>query len=107
MSESSSTTLKPKNIDEMLAALKKAAKSKGFDIKGDKHSGKSNPVEGATVAYVVNGQEVTVDLTRFRGRLQAEVFSHFGVNGSRVVHRRRGACHAGADGGQPVFGAQD
>ena len=38
MSESSSTTLQPKNIDEMLAALRKAAKGKGFDIKGDKTS---------------------------------------------------------------------
>ena len=63
MSESSSTTLKPKNIDEMLAALKKAAKSKGFDIKGDKKSGKSNAVDGATVGYVVNGQEVTVTVS--------------------------------------------
>lgn len=63
MSESSSTTLQPKNIDEMLSALKKAAKSKGFDIKGDKKSGKSNAVEGATVEYVVRGQEVTVTVS--------------------------------------------
>jgi len=47
----------------MLSALKKAAKSKGFDIKGDKKSGKSNAVEGATVEYLVKGQEVTVTVS--------------------------------------------
>jgi hypothetical protein len=50
--------------------------------------------------------EARVELTTFRGRLQAEVFSPFGWRGRRVVHRRRGACHAGADGGQPVFAAR-
>ncbi len=63
MSESSTTTVQPKNIDEMLAALKKGAKSKGFDIKGDKKSGKSNVVQGATVGYVVNGQQVAVTVS--------------------------------------------
>ena len=63
MSESSSTTVKPKNVDEMLAALKKGAKSKGFDIKGDKKSGKSNAVQGATVSYEVKGPEVTVTVS--------------------------------------------
>lgn len=63
MSESSSTTLQPKNIDEMLAALKKAAKGKGFDIKGDKTSGKSNAVQGATVEYLVKGKDVTVTVS--------------------------------------------
>jgi hypothetical protein len=63
MSASSSTTLQPKNIDDMLSALKKAARSKGFDLKGDKKSGKSNAVQGATVEYVVKGQEVTVTVS--------------------------------------------
>ena len=49
--------------------------------------------------------EFEVELTTSRGRLRAEVFSPFEVRGRRVVHRRRGACHAGADGGQPVFTA--
>jgi hypothetical protein len=63
MSASSSTTLQPKNIDDMLSALKKAARSKGFDLKGDKKSGKSNAVQGATVEYVVKGQDVTVTVS--------------------------------------------
>jgi hypothetical protein len=63
MSASSSTTLQPTNVDEMLSALKKAARSKGFDIKGDKKSGKSNAVQGATVEYVVKGQDVTVTVS--------------------------------------------
>jgi hypothetical protein len=60
MGASSSQTLQPKNIDEMLAGLKKAAKSDGFDIKGDKKSGKSGAKEGGSVEYVVKGQDVTV-----------------------------------------------
>ena len=42
-------------------------------------------------------------LPLFRARLRAEVLSLFGVIGCRVVHRRRGACHAIAAGGQPVL----
>lgn len=45
-------------------------------------------------AYAGAVPKSMLELTGFRGRLQADVLSHFGVNGSRVVHRRRGACHA-------------
>jgi len=46
-----------------------------------------------------------LEWTTFRGRLRAEVLSAFEACGRRVVHRRRGACHASADGGQSVFAA--
>ena len=49
---------------------------------------------------------LVLELPRFRGRLRAEVLSHFGVSRNRVVHRRRGACYADADGGQPAFDTQ-
>jgi transposase len=45
------------------------------------------------------GLGLGLELTPFRGRLRAEVFSVFDQHGCRVIHRRRGACHAGAGGG--------
>ena len=47
----------------------------------------------------VSGQPVRLDLPLFHGRLRAEVFSPFDQHRCRVIHRRRGACHADADGG--------
>jgi hypothetical protein len=53
--------IQPKNIDEMVAALKKAAKSKGFDFKGDSKSGSAtNAKVLAAVKYEVKDQSVTV-----------------------------------------------
>ena len=57
----SSETVEPKNIDEMLADLKKSAKRDGFDLKGDKKSGKgADKDNGPTVEYVVKDKEVTI-----------------------------------------------
>ncbi len=50
--------------------------------------------------------ELELELPLFRGRLRAEVLSLFEVIGRRVVHRRRGARRAVADGGQPVLAAR-
>jgi hypothetical protein len=47
--------------------------------------------------YIRN--KLDLDLSPFHGRLRAEVFSVFDQHRCRVIHRRRGACHAGADGG--------
>ncbi len=58
------------------------------------------------VSFITVSGVRKLELTAFRGRLRAEVLSPFEVRGRRVVHRRRGACHAGADGGQPVFTAR-
>jgi hypothetical protein len=57
--EAATWKLEPKNIDEMIEGLKKAAKSKGFNFKGDKTSGKASN-DGVTVEYSVKGKEVTV-----------------------------------------------
>lgn len=62
-------------------------------------------LDKAMLQHIVEKNSL-VKLPRFRGRLQAEVLSRFRVPISRVVHRRRGACHAGAVGGQPVFFSQ-
>jgi hypothetical protein len=43
--------------------------------------------------------KLDLDLPPFHGLLRAEVFSPFDEPGCRVIHRRRGACHAGAAGG--------
>ena len=54
-------TIEPKNIDEMVAALKKAAKSKGFEFKGDSKSGSAtNAKVLAKVTYAVKDKSVTV-----------------------------------------------
>ncbi len=63
MGASSSQTIQPKNVDEMLSELKKAVKSKGFDLKGDKKSGKSAAKDGATIEYAVKGQDVTITVS--------------------------------------------
>jgi hypothetical protein len=64
MGSGASQTVEPKNIDEMLAELKKAAKKDGFDLKGDKKSGKGAAKENApTVEYAVKGKEVTVSVS--------------------------------------------
>ncbi len=57
----STFTLEPKNLDEMIAALKKAAGSKGFNLKGDKKSGRAVKSDvPPTIEYVVKGQTVTI-----------------------------------------------
>ena len=55
--------LQVKNIDGMVAALKKAANGKGFNFKGDKKSGSGarNDVP-PTIEYVVKDQTVTVTI---------------------------------------------
>jgi hypothetical protein len=64
MGSGSSETVEPKNIDDMLADLKKAAKRDGYDLKGDKKSGKGAAKESApTVEYAVKNKEVTVTVT--------------------------------------------
>lgn len=40
-----------------------------------------------------------MDLTPLHGRFGTGFSSGGGVLGRRVIHRRRGACHASADGG--------
>jgi hypothetical protein len=53
--------IEPKNIDEMVAALKKGAKSKGFDFKGDSKSGSATNAKAlAAVTYTVKDKSVTV-----------------------------------------------
>jgi hypothetical protein len=59
MGASGDINLKPKNIDELIEGLKKSAKSSGFNFKGDKKSGSATN-NGATVQYVVKGQDVTI-----------------------------------------------
>jgi len=59
MAEGTTYTLQPKNVDEMIEGLKKSAKSKGFNFKGDTKSGKASN-DGITIEYAVNDKEVTV-----------------------------------------------
>jgi len=59
MAEGATYKLQPDNIDEMIEGLKKSAKSKGFNFKGDKKSGKASH-EGITIEYSVSDKEVTV-----------------------------------------------
>ena len=59
----STFTLEPKNIDDMLAALKKAAGSIGFNLKGDKKSGRAAKTDvPPTIEYEVKGQTVTITI---------------------------------------------
>ena len=46
-------------IDDMVAAVKKAAKAKGIDFEGDNKSGKGKKM-GAEISYVVKDNTVTV-----------------------------------------------
>jgi len=48
---------------------------------------------------------LTLELTLSLGRFAAWVSSRIDGRRRRVVHRWRGARHANADGGQPVFDA--
>lgn len=63
MSASSTFKLQPKDIDAMVAGLKKAASGKGFNFKGDKKSGTAakNDVP-PTIEYVVKDQTVTITI---------------------------------------------
>ena len=49
---------------------------------------------------------VDLDLTPSHGRLRAHFLGRVDDLRCRDIHRRRGACHAGADGGYPVFDAR-
>ena len=53
----------------------------------------------------VRTRPYTLELTLSRGRFAAWVSSRIDGRRRRVVHRWRGARHANADGGQPVFDA--
>ena len=59
MAEGTTYKLQPKNVDEMIEGLKKSAKSKGFNFKGDKKSGTASN-DGITIEYEVKDKEVTV-----------------------------------------------
>ncbi len=63
-------------------------------------------VSGSGPGTYTGADFLRLELTAFRGRLQAEVLRSFKVHGRRVVHRRRGDYHADAGGGQPVFAAR-
>jgi hypothetical protein len=59
MAGSSEFKVETKDVDGMVAALKKEGKSRGFDFKGDKKSG-SAIKDGATIRYAVKDQTVTL-----------------------------------------------
>jgi hypothetical protein len=51
-----------KNVDGMVAALKKEGKSRGFEFKGDKKSGSATN-DGATIGYDVKDQTVNLSIS--------------------------------------------
>jgi hypothetical protein len=56
--ESSEFTVGIKNVDAMIAGLKKAAKAGGFEFKGDNKSGSASNA-GASIRYLVTDQKAT------------------------------------------------
>ena len=59
----STFTLEPKDIDAMIAALKKSANSNGFNLKGDKKSGRAVRSDvPPSIEYLVKGPTVTVTI---------------------------------------------
>ena len=59
MAATSNFKVEIKNVDGMVAALKKEGKSRGFDFKGDKKSGGATHA-GATIHYAVKDQTVSL-----------------------------------------------
>lgn len=59
----STYTLEPKNVDDLIAALKKGASGLGFNLKGDKKSGRAVRTDvPPSIEYQVKGQTVTVTI---------------------------------------------
>jgi hypothetical protein len=84
-----------------IATLKRAEVQQGRNPAAEKQKAKATAARDWTVRDLAKDYRAKklVDLSPFHGRLRAEVFSPFDQHRCRVIHRRRGACHAGADGG--------